>query len=263
MNSPIDNENDLNRALEHQVEHLDTAPLTLGDVQTRAKRIQRRRRIGACVAAAAAVAIIAPIGLILGNNQPDSRGPIKQPSTTPSAISWPQRLQTDGLALGDAPKIDWLEGTTLHTADGGTVTLDAAYFQVVPYDDGWLALGSTNSGYSATVLDSEGTPVGEPFATGEGFAISDDGTRVLYVDNGDLVVHVNGGDTEVLLEGVGNNTEPIGFSGDAALYNIQRGNGENDGRWIEAGGPEHDPQPVGHTSTPTPPAMAGRRLSRR
>ena len=132
--------------------------------------------------------------------------------------------------LGDAPKIDWLEGTTLHTAEGGTVTLDAAYFQVVPYDDGWLALGSTNSGYSATVLDSEGTPVGEPFATGEGLAISDDGTRVLYVDDGDLLVHVNGGDTEVLLEGVGNNTEPIGFSRDSALYNVQRGNGENDGR---------------------------------
>ena len=246
MNSPIDNENDLNRALEHQVEHLDTAPLTLGDVQTRAKRIQRRRRIGACVAAAAAVAIIAPIGLILGNSQPDSSGPIKRPSTTPSAIAWPQRLQTDDPPLGDAPKIDWLEGTTLHTADGGTVTLDAAYFQFVPYDDGWLALGSTDSGdYSATVLDSEGTPVGEPFATGEGFAISDDGSRVLYVDNGDLVVHVNGGDTEVLLEGVGNTTEPIGFSGDSALYNIQRGNGESDGRWIEAGGPEHDPKPVG------------------
>ena len=68
---------------------------------------------------------------------------------------------------------------------------------------------------------------------------------MLYVDDGDLVVHVNGGDTEVLLEGVGNTTEPIGFSGDAALYNIQLGNGENDGRWIEAGGPEHDPQPVG------------------
>ena len=105
----------------------------------------------------------------------------------------------------------------------------------MPYDEGWLAWGSTNSGYSATVLDSEGTPVDEPFATGEGFAVSDDGTRVLYVDNGDLVVHVNGGDTEVLLEGVGNTTEPIGFSEDAALYNIQLGNGENDGRWIEAG----------------------------
>ncbi len=243
MNSPIDN--DLNRALEHQVEHLDTAPLTLGDVQTRAKGIQRRRRIAACVAAAAAVAIIAPIGLMFDNNQPDSRGPIKQPSTTPSAISWPQRLQTDGLALGDAPKIDWLEGTTLHAADGGSVTLDAAYFQVVAYDDGWLAMGSTNSGYSATILDSEGNPIGEPFPTGEGFAVSDDGTRVLYVDNGDLVVHVNGGDTEVLLEGVGNTTEPIAFSGDSALYNVQLGNGENDGRWIEAGGPEHDPEPVG------------------
>ena len=226
---------------------LDAAPLTLDDVQTRAKRIQRRRRITASVAAAAVVAIIAPVGLVVADNQTKSSPPpATQSQVTPSPLDWPQRLQTGGLALGDAPKIAWREGGTLHTADGRDVTVDASYFQLVPYDDGWLAWGSTDIGYSATILDSQGNPVGEPFTTGEGFGIAVNETQVLYLEDDALKAHDNtSGETTTLRTGLGPETQPVGFSGDAALYNVQLRNGERDARWIEAGGDEQDPKPVG------------------
>ncbi|MGD9962098.1 hypothetical protein [Nocardioides sp.] len=110
------NHDDLDRALRQQVEHLDSTPLSLGDVQSRAKRILRRRRIAASVSAAAAVAVIAPFGVALANNQPDSAPPLQQPTgTTQSPTVTPS--ETPGTNAGEAPRYDIdltppAEGTT-------------------------------------------------------------------------------------------------------------------------------------------------------
>jgi hypothetical protein len=242
--------NELSRAMHHQADGIGGSPITLGEVKGAATRIRRRRALTASAAVAAAVAILVPTVMLNSNlfNGADGVLPSATNKPTPTTVTLGESLDVSDLKLGDAPKIAWIQnGTTMHAADGLTVALGAAYNQVVPYDDGWLALDYNGaSGTEATVLNPEGSPVGAPFATGQGFALSSDGNRVLYLEGSALKVHDNGtGATTTLREGLTQDTEPIGFVGEKALYNIRVQAAGTDGRWIAPGGQEQDPRPQG------------------
>jgi hypothetical protein len=185
------NENDLNRAMRHQVEHLHGAPLTLGDVQSRAKRIQRRRRIAASVAAAAAVAVITPIGVLLANNGPESSGPIHQPTaTTPTTSTGVPATYTidvtppaEGTTLAELGIPYWSKGQ-LNSVTGEAVPIADRVYDAVRAPNGqWGAMTFDGQGaYSWTSFDPSGAVLAPPAAATSGqVAVTPDGSHYAYL----------------------------------------------------------------------------------
>jgi hypothetical protein len=240
----------LGRAMHDRADGISHAPITLGDVKGTATRIRRRRAIAASAAVAAAVAIIVPTVAINSSmfQKADDNHNIATNSAapTPTDVKLGEPLDVSNLKLGDAPRIDWIEnGTTLHTADGGTVTLDRSYSDVVRYDDGWLGKYTDDEGVATGVLlDADGNPTGEQFRTAYFIAVSSDEEQVLFVRNGSLVLHDNvSGEDKTIRTDVGPQIEPIAVTADTAYYNVQV-NLMDDGRWWRDG-VEHDPRPDG------------------
>lgn len=235
------------RALHDQADGINRSPITLGDVKGTATRIRRRRALTATAAVAAGIAIIVPSVALNSSLFADGDTTTPAQSPTPTTVTLGGPLDISDLELGDAPKINWIEdGTTLHTADGDTVTLDRAYSQVVRYDDGWLAKYTDDQGVATGVLlDASGNPVGETFDTAYWMAVSSDGEQVLYVADGKLLKHDNEtGETETVSDDAGTETQPIAVTADTAYYNVQLANYTNDARWWRDG-VETDPRPNG------------------
>lgn len=248
-NNHDDLTDDLGRALHHRADGLVGSPITLGDVKGRASRIRRRRAMAASAAVAAAVAIIVPTAitgsdLFQDSSEPGPAGPsptgTETPTGPPNTESWPQRLDTLGLPAGEAPHVTWREGSTLHTADGD-VPIAESYFQIVRYDDGWLALGSDNDGTLAFQLDADGAVI-DTSRTSDSLAESADGGQVLWVDDGALTIHDNGtGEDTVIGEGH-EGTDPVAIVDGTAYYNVATEGWQRDGRWWRDG-EEKDPVP--------------------
>jgi hypothetical protein len=238
----------LGRAMHDQADGISHAPITLGDVKGTATRIRRRRAIAASAAVAAAVAIIVPTvafnSSLFQNADNTTPDPASQ-NPTPSNVVLGEPLDVSDLELGDAPRIDWIQGRTLHTAQGDSLELDRDYSDVVRYDDGWLGLSTDDQGVSrGYLLDSAGDPTGESFRSTYSLASSSDGEQVLFVRDGALVLHDSvSGETQTVRDGVGAEVEPIAVTADTAYYNVQV-EYMDDARWWRDG-EEHDPRPQG------------------
>lgn len=173
-------------ALHRTADPLDRSPLTVTDVRTRARRIQRRRTVAAGAAVAAVLAIAVPVGLsMVGPTQRSEVPPATEPPT-PAVASGTikvdprsaERVEETPVALMD------VDAPSLITPDG-TVDLPRGYDEITPYGDGWIAVALNDApgvpwhtieflGSDLEVQDGDA-----PVATG-GLVVSPDGSRVAW-----------------------------------------------------------------------------------
>lgn len=117
----------LGEALRGRVDQLADAPLTFRDVQGRARRIRRNRRLAATAGIAAALAVMVPTAMLAGGTFQRSQEQL--PATvvpSPTPIAEPVELSPDAPA-GAAPSIAWTEGHRVHLPDGTTLITDREY----------------------------------------------------------------------------------------------------------------------------------------
>jgi len=202
-------DDDLTRALRRQARQLPETPLTLDVVQARAKRIQRGRRIAVAVSAAAAVAIIAPIGLLLSNNAPRSEPPSHQPtvstSSTPSpsdSTSTPSSPSTSPPATSAAPgnvvPIDTTNVNAFRNAipisywsepDGGIMTTGGPIIPIQDRvtdvaqvgDNQWIGKVYDNNGNYEYVTFNQGGELAREKSTDDSIAITPDESSYAYL----------------------------------------------------------------------------------
>lgn len=196
--SPTNDNDDLGnligRELHNRVDDLHEAPLTFRDVQGRATRIRRGRRIAAGVGLAAAAAILVPTALIAGSGldgskQPD---PAPQPSTSTATategspgVKPTVPLDVSGLETGEPPAVTWLDGQTAHLASGETLELAGAYQSIAEVGDRFVVSGVDDQGNrQATVLSEAGEPSGSfPISDYSGVVTNGKGTAAAWIGN--------------------------------------------------------------------------------
>jgi hypothetical protein len=229
----------LSRELRDRSYDMDGHSVGLDSVKRSARRIRWRRRVAGGAVAAAVLAVAVPAGL-LATGVDRGTGPVHRPPVVAGTDQPTPRpdgsytLTMTGLPQGDQPGIGYLAGRTLHQPDGSQFALPEAYTQIAAYGDGWVARSSDVGGANAAFLDAHGA-VSERFTTGNGFAVSADGSRVGYVrvqPNGANALfngHADGSEPERWLFDVGPSVTPVGYVGrDAIVY-------ETDGQRPEVG----------------------------
>lgn len=193
--------------------------LGLGDVQKKAGQIRRRRAAAAGAGVAAALAIIVPAALfgggVIGGDAGDKEPGVLNSQTTDGEVSIQKgpALDVSDLPRGEAPKVLWLEGRTLHTPDGD-VELGADNVQgLVPYDDGWMGINYDDStGEPGLIFDAAGDVV-DSLAMDSPPAASADGRYVLYIDAGALHLHDNETGTDRVIHESGPEIpDPVGVA---------------------------------------------------
>ncbi len=202
----------LGEALRHRADDLtDQHPLTLADVQGRARGIRRRRIAVSGLAAAAVLAIAVPAGLVVGGqvgrddrteppvathtSDPTPTDTPTEPSTpSPSGAAQHQVVLTTNVeAKGTEPGIPYLFDGSITLADGSTVPVKAAYQDVVSLGDQWLAVRRDDNGNAILdTLDSSGTVTDSTTITGP-LAVSEDGSVVAWgTPRGEVMTQVAG-----------------------------------------------------------------------
>ncbi len=207
-------EDAMSRGLDDRVRDLHEAPLSLADVQGTARTIQRKRRLAVAGAVLATAAVITPVA-VLSSNALRTDGDTVPPATAPASPSQGVDGNTDG---PDEPApgslgVAYLEGTTLHRADGSTAELDQAYdggttvgstFLGVRNDEGRLTIDVVaGDGLVVDSVDAWSYPVANADHTVAAYVTRDGGLAFQSVDggmgysaelrDGDRVVAVTGG----------------------------------------------------------------------
>ena len=129
-------EDQVHDALHRTADPLHRSALTVRDVRTRARQIQRRRTVAAVAVVAAALAIAVPVGSGLTGS--DQRSDIR-PAETPSVpvITETVRIDPRTSPTSDTLSVALLDVDTPSLISGGAVTeLPEAYDQLTPYLDG-------------------------------------------------------------------------------------------------------------------------------
>ena len=173
----------------------DQHPLTLQDVQGRARGLRRRRHAVTGLAAAAVLAVVVPLGLAAGDYLDRSAEPVGDP--VPS-VERPQQLSltTDVEEATAPPATPYAGGDAVHLPDGSTLSVPSTYDTLVPLGDDWLVGGDAGDGarFAAMLDDATGSET-ERFATLGRFAVSPDGSLAAYVrpeDGAAMVLDSNG-----------------------------------------------------------------------
>lgn len=192
--SPTNDNDDLGnligRELHNRVDDLHHAPLTFRDVQGRATRIRRGRRIAAGVGLAAAAAILVPTALIAGSGLDGSKEPDPAPRpSSPSATEGSPGakptvpLDVSDLETGEPPAVTWLVGTTAHLASGETIELSSEYQSVVQVGDRMVGIGNDDAGnLAAVVLSEAGEPEGSfPLTNESGIVSNGKGSAAAWI----------------------------------------------------------------------------------
>ncbi|NYG60126.1 hypothetical protein BJ980_003049 [Nocardioides daedukensis] len=198
----------------HRADRITEGPISLDAVKTRAGTIRRRRAVTAGVAALAAVAIIAPLGMFAAGalDTADSEPPVATSSPSPSTTDGTSPTPTQAPARPDSPvvidldapqgadpKLDYVDAQTLHRADGSTVELERAYEYVVRAGDEYVAAWPTQSeeGNQIDILDEKGEVV-ETSNSGSRPVSSADGTVAAWIDiDGVIQTRGNGVTTQM------------------------------------------------------------------
>ena len=165
-------ETEMSREFDQRVRDLHEAPLTLDHVKGKAGRIRRTRRLVAAGGALAAAAVIVPIVVFAGGNLTDDSGPEPAPKPTPS----PTVIDPSGTGFG------YLEGRTLHHADGSTVDLSETYREGVVMGDLFAGVRYDDEGNPSLDIVAETGEVVETHEITNGIAATDDGSTIAYVD---------------------------------------------------------------------------------
>ncbi len=179
-------EDQVHDALHRRVDPIQHAPLTVTDVRSRARRIQRRRAVAAGAAVAAVLAIAVPAGLSM--NGPAQRSEVP-PATQPPSPS--PRLAT-GTVLVDPRSAEVVEETPvpLMDVDGprlitpdGAIDLPKVYDTLTPYLDGWVGVAVNDAPDLPTstieFLDAD-LRVEDGGSATAGLVVSPDGQRIAW-----------------------------------------------------------------------------------
>ena len=220
---------ELTRQLHAQVDDWHHAPLTLDDVQGKARAIRRRRTaLTTGIAAAAVLAVIVPVGLTLDDPGPSRPAPAA-PSPTEVVEPTPNPDGTFPLTLdvpeGEVPATGYLvsDDQQLVTPDG-TFDLPGDFVQIAPYDGGWVGIRAGDYrpiGTQVVILDADFQEV-SAVPSGSSLAISADGSRVAWVEargNGSdwTVVNAPADGSEPLRTPTSADTQVEGFLADDAV----------------------------------------------
>lgn len=173
-------------------------PIGFDAVRQSARKMQRRRHMvtGAVAAVVASVALPTGVAVVSAIDGPDggkeptvATGPktdapsadaTRGPAPTPRPDgSFPLTLRD--IPRGQDPKVSYvLDNERMLVTPEGRYDLPEAYTQIVPYMDGWMALGESRNGLVNLVLDSE-MDVLDRTLGGEALALNADGSRLLLV----------------------------------------------------------------------------------
>lgn len=201
---------DLGRALHDRVDSMTEAPLTLGDVQGRARRLRRNRRIVAGVGVAAAAAILVPTAILAGDGLQRSSEPgfatgTPSPSVSASATTSPtpaatQPFDVSDLPTGSAPGIAWADGRTIHRADGSTVEVTGVdrIGELAPMGAGWVVATDDSQGNLEAVLVDASGAAGDRYPLDGSLATSPEGDVVAWVAPDGTVRAVDDGGSRVV-----------------------------------------------------------------
>jgi hypothetical protein len=189
--SNLDERDLLAHELHNRAREVGGHPIGLDAVRGSARRIRRTRRVVAGAVAAVVLAVAVPAGVSLSHElsssapQPVAPRPSEGPTVTDRAEPRPDgpvELTTTGLPRGADPRVPYIQVRPgrLVTPDG-TVDLRTAYWQVLPYADGWIAADSAGR---IDLLDADGTVRSSvPAVNGAvTLAASSDGSRVGYAE---------------------------------------------------------------------------------
>jgi len=208
--------------------------LTIDDIRQAARGRQRTPwRLVAVVAAAAALAIGVPTALLL---RPDGQAPHPAPSPTvssspspspsPSPTSTPQTLED--IPRGRAPGITYLQGGTVHLAQGDEVPLPVGTEPVnafTSYHGGWLVAIGAGGPDRVSWYDGSGTRQSDGAGVAA-LAVSEDGTRTAYPQSGAIHIGITSGmsDAEQSVPASAHDAWPVGFlRGGALVYQAGAG----------------------------------------
>lgn len=173
-------EDQVHDSLHRRADGVQRAPLNLSTVRTRARRIQRRRRVAAGAAIAAVLAIAVPVGLTMSGGSQRSDLPIA-PEPPPSVATGTVVVDPVTAPDGDETPVGIIDvdEQTLDIGDEST-DLPGVYDQITPYLDGWLAMANSEQVLTAQVLDADFTVLEQ--APSDGLVLSPDGTRVAWTE---------------------------------------------------------------------------------
>ncbi|PVG84709.1 hypothetical protein DDE18_03685 [Nocardioides gansuensis] len=128
MNTHDELERELAATLRGRVDHLADAPLTLHDVTGKARSIRRNRRLATGAGLLAAAAVIVPVAIFSGGDARRAEEPMPvTPVPTPVAE---QVVLSPDAPVGEAPRVAWIEGRTIHLPDGTTIATERPYVSV-------------------------------------------------------------------------------------------------------------------------------------
>jgi hypothetical protein len=185
MNDHLTSE--LSRQLHAQVDDWHHAPLTLDDVQGKARTIRRRRSaMTTGIAAVAVLAVLVPAGLVI--DDPGSPRPSPAPSPPTEAIEpTPNEDGSFRLTLdvpeGEVPATGFLSQGELVTPNG-TIDLPGDFVQLAPYDGGWVGIRAGDLpplGAQVVILDADLQEL-SAVASATSLVISPDGSRVAWIE---------------------------------------------------------------------------------
>lgn len=227
----------LSRALHDRSERMAGSTLALDDVKGRARGIRRRRQAVTGAVAAVVLAVAVPVGITVSESldaqppPPVDRTDTPNPDRTdnaqpePSFPEDPVVLTTQGLPEGEAPGRNYLvygPDQELVTP-AGALDLPQQTGSAAPYGDGWITLGG--EGPLVRFLDADMNVVRSEPTTSTGLALSDDGTRVAWVQGewGDPEVQLLAGSTtgaeprSWAVAAQDGEVRPVGFLGDGRV----------------------------------------------
>ena len=188
-----DPEDLLIRELRERSGDVEGTTVTFHDVRRSARGMRRRRNAVSGAVAAMVAAVAVPSGLAVTgafDDEPPVDGPTVASSptdATPTPEPTPRPdgtfvMTLDGLTRGEDAQVPYVDypRAALVTPDG-SVGLPLVFQKITRYDDGWLALGNGDDGAEVFML-SEDLEVTRSFPSGGSFAVSDDGSQVVYVE---------------------------------------------------------------------------------
>lgn len=211
MSTPNDPwEDAVGESLESRVRDLHAAPLTLDAVKGSARSIRRRRRAVAAGGVLAAAAVVLPVAVLgvggLGGSGEDPVAPSASESVSP----------TDGATADEAPprQLAYVQGATLHRADGSTETVSERYDSVL--DLGGTVLATTRDERGRLLVDTledgevvDSRPVFEvPVGNGLGTALVVDADRTLQLYGWSASAPLSGSEAPRPEDGAGVRLEP-------------------------------------------------------
>ena len=228
----MNNTDDLTRSLREQADRIGGHPIDLESIRGRARSIQRRRRAGTAVVAAAVLAVAVPLGITVAGGLND-RVPQPAPPVEPTIEPAPQQeggaflLSPKDAPEGGVPQVPYivLDDNRLSTPDR-SFELPEDIVQLAAYGDGWIAIQAGDFGGIGTrvvELDSDFEASGGVLS-GPTLVANADGSRVAWVEFEDgtstlVNAPTDGGTaTRTPLESQAETpAEPVGFLSDGQV----------------------------------------------